>query len=292
MYMLTKKWTSLGIWLGFAAALVVTNLLDAAPESLRVLMIGNSYTAMTHEDLRAMLAADPQLKVELVAHCPGGKTIAEHAANPKVDQLLKRNGKWNVVILQEQSQLPAFAIEGPAGGPMLRQLDAGAPVLIPRIHQDQPNARIIVFETWARHRDPDLQKTLEAFHNDPLKMQAALTKGYRRMICNPPAWDFSKLVTYAPVGQAFTSWYVAHGYDNLEIKLHRPDNTHPSKSGAFLTASVLYECITGRQATALPYDGGVQGKLDGMRLADALKRHAHATLLAYRKEALPAGGGG
>lgn len=264
-----------GLFLTGLAALCFQGL-DAAQQSLRVLMIGNSYTEMTHQELRAMLAADPEIRVELTAHCPGGKTIAQHASNPKVEKLLKQNGKWNAVILQEQSQLPAFAMAGPADGPLMRQLDAGAPVMIPRIRKEQPEARIILFETWARHRDPDRQKTLEIFHGDPEAMQEALTRGYRRMISNAPDWDFTKEVVYAPVGQAFASWYKAHGYDNPAIKLHRKDNSHPAKTGAFLTAAVLYEAITGKPATKVAYDGGLKGTIDGKPLAEALKQQAHA----------------
>ena len=244
-----------------------------AAEKLRVLMIGNSYTDMTRDEVRGMLAAGGKRDVELVAECPGGRTLAQHAANPNVEKLLTKRGGWSVIILQEQSQLPAFAMAGPPDGPMLKQLDQGAPVLIPKIRKAQPKARIILFETWARHRDPDAQQTLAQLRADPVKMQEWLTAGYQRIMKNPPDWDFSKSVTYAPVGQAFASWYAAKGYDKPEFKLHRDDNTHPNKAGAILTASVLYECITDRPATESKYTGN-------LTITGELKAQAHQTLAA------------
>jgi len=253
------------------------------PESLRILMLGNSYTAMSWRQLVGFLDADPKIDAQLRAYCPGGKTLAEHAANRKVEELLGKRGEWDVVVLQEQSQLPAYALGVPGNEKLRRQLDAGAPVLIRRIHKLQPRARIVLFETWARHRDPDKQQTLAHFGGDPAKMQSALTAAYQRMRRNPGKWDFSKFVAIAPVGRAFAAWYAENGYGDPRRKLHRPDNSHPSKLGAFLAGAVLYETITGRPATGVDYLGPLKKLPDGVKLAAELKRCAHRTVEAARK---------
>ncbi len=82
---------------------------------------------------------------------------------PLVMFLARRVQPGDVVVLQDQSQLPAFAMAGPDGNPMLKQLDAGGPVLIRRIHEKHPEARVILFETWARHANPDKRDTLKKF---------------------------------------------------------------------------------------------------------------------------------
>ena len=243
-------------------------------------MIGNSYTAMTQRALRGILEADQEVDGELVAYCPGGKTLAEHAQDPKVHALLTKQGRWDVVVLQDQSQLPAYAMGGPRDENLLKQLDAGAPVLIPRIRKAQPKARIILFETWARHRAPDKAGTLKHFEGDPRKMQLALNAAYRRMVKNPGHWDFSKFVAIAPVGPAFEAWYEKFGYQDARRKLHFPDNSHPGPLGAFLAGAVLYETITGRPASKIDYTGALARQPGGAILAKDLKHVAHQTCKA------------
>jgi hypothetical protein len=249
---------------------------------MRVLMIGNSYTAMTQRVLKGFLEADPKIDVELVAYCPGGKTLAEHAQNPKVDALLTKRGRWDVVVLQDQSQLPAYAMGGPRDENLLKQLDAGAPVLIPRIRKAQPKAKIILFETWARHRAPDKAGTLKYFDGDPKKMQSALNAAYRRMVEKTGHWDFSKFVAIAPVGPAFEAWYEKFGYQDARRKLHCPDSSHPGPLGALLAGAVLYETITGRPASKVNYAGPLARQPGGARLAKDLKRFADQVCRAKR----------
>jgi hypothetical protein len=253
------------------AALLTGCAATAAEEQeLRVLMIGNSYTGQTRAEVKAFLDADPAIKLEFVTHTPGGRKLADHAKNPKVAELISDKKGWNVIVLQDQSQLPAFAMAGPEGNAMLRQLDAGGPVLLERIHDQQPKTRVILFETWARYAKPDKRDTLKAFEGRPERMQDALTKGYQRILKNPGKWDHSKFTTIAPVGTAWESWYAEHGYDDEKMSLHKPDRSHPGKLGAYLTGAVIYQSITGRAADKLGYDGG-HGELAKTLLAHARK---------------------
>ncbi|BCX46941.1 cell division protein FtsK [Haloferula helveola] len=227
-----------------------------APKPLRMLMIGNSYTAQTKAEVKAFLDADPEVKLELVTHNPGGRFLEQHAKDPKVAKLLEGSGKWDVIVLQEQSQLPAFAMKGDKGS--LERLEGGAPVLIPKILKAQPQARVMMFETWARHSGNDKANTLRHFDGDPEKMQEALTKGYEYLVRRPDAWDYSKEVSIVPVGQAFAAWYAGDGKEEGMPSLHRPDNSHPSKAGAYLTGAMFYRAITGRDPAKVSYDGGLQ----------------------------------
>lgn len=226
----------------------------AEEQELRVLMIGNSYTAMTVAEVRAFLDADPAFRAEVVAHAPGGRTLRQHAADPKVATLLKDSGRWDVIVLQDQSQVPALAMIGKDEA--TRDLDGGAPVLIRRIREEQPGARILLFETWARHREPDKQGTLRAFGGDPGRMQRELSKGYRHLLRNPGEWDFSAHATIVPVGQAFAAWYAEHGYGEDAVGLHRSDRSHPSKAGAYLTGAMFYRALTSKDPAKTGYRGG------------------------------------
>lgn len=240
----------------------------SAVEKLRVLMIGNSYTAQTRSEVKGFLDADPGIEVELVAHCPGGRKLVQHLASPKVDTLLRDDAGWDVVVLQEQSQLPAYAMR--SGGAVLEEFTKGGEGMVRKVMELQPEARIMLFETWARHRDPDKLGTLKAFGGKPEEMQEALTKGYAMLRRNPGKWDFSKSVEIAPVGSAWLAWYQHMGYEDTVFKLHSQDHSHPGNLGAFLTGAVFYRAITGRESVGVAY----RGKLVDAKLVAALKKQA------------------
>jgi ABC-type amino acid transport substrate-binding protein len=72
-----------------------------------VLFVGNSYTAVNN--LPAMftkLAASGGLTVATKALDPGGTTLADHLAARDTAEALK-GSTWNVVVLQDQSQIPS-----------------------------------------------------------------------------------------------------------------------------------------------------------------------------------------
>jgi len=241
----------------------------SAAESLRILMIGNSYTAQTKAEVKGFLDADKKLEVELVAHCPGGRKLIEHLSSPKVDALLQDKDGWDVVVLQEQSQLPAFAMT--SGGASLESFAKGGEGLLDKVTRLQPKARVLLFETWARHPAPDKFGTLKSFGGDPLKMQAALTKGYAFLRKNADKWDFSQSVEIVPVGRAWQAWYQQKGYKDDSVKLHSGDSSHPGPLGAYLTGAVFYQALTGRSPVELPFVGKVKDE----GLAEALRKQAH-----------------
>jgi hypothetical protein len=72
-----------------------------------ILFIGNSYTSVN--DLPGTfvrLACSDGHKVETAMSAEGGWKLADHAASSKTLDLIKRQ-KWDWVILQEQSEIPA-----------------------------------------------------------------------------------------------------------------------------------------------------------------------------------------
>src|SRR5262245_4864158 len=79
----------------------------AAAPVVRVLFVGNSYTAVN--DLLAVLArlsetAASPVHFEVAQHTPGGRIWEEHDADPAVDALLAEG--WDHVVLQDQSEQP------------------------------------------------------------------------------------------------------------------------------------------------------------------------------------------
>jgi len=245
-------------------------------KTLNILMLGNSYTGQTWRQLDSFLKADPKAQAAITVIAPGGRQIRQLLENSKVRDAIQGDTRWDVVTLQEQSQTPAYAFcNGGGAEQAMEALLAGGPKMISVIRKHQPGARVILFETWARHTSPDKFATLRVFGGDPKAMQAALCRGYGRMLKHdgPNGWDFTEVAGIAPVGRAWEAWYKAKGYEDETLKLHKKDNSHPGQLGAYLTGAEFYETITGRPVTGVEYAAGLPADV-----AIDLKRVASETV--------------
>jgi hypothetical protein len=109
----------------------------------RVLFIGNSYTYVNDlPGMFAKLARSGNHRVEVGMAAPGGWTLSEHANSQEtLDQL--HSSKWDLVILQEQSQIPSI------GSSRTVSMYPAARLLVRQI--EEAGATPIFFLTWA-HR--------------------------------------------------------------------------------------------------------------------------------------------
>lgn len=219
-----------------------------AAEKLSVLMIGNSYTAQTRQAVEGFLRADPSIDLSFEAHAPGGRFLDQHAKNPKVAKLLER--EWDVVVIQEQSQLPAFAMIGDAASK--KRFEEGGRALLARVRESPGDPRVLFFQTWARHGGGDKHDTLKHFDGKPEGMQDALAKAYEFL-----AGEAGGKVEIVKVGRAFERWYSEKGYAEPKFSLHQPDGSHPSRAGIFLTGAVFYRAITGRDPMGVDFSLGM-----------------------------------
>lgn len=215
------------------------------------LFVGNSYTFVNdlpteYRALETARARDP-LRIESVT--AGGYTLAQHAA----DMLTPGSAlstflvtgtvddrRWDVVVLQEQSQIPGF----PPGQPELQaSLDAAS-----SIAAHAGNDAIIVYATWGREHGDDLNPGL---YPDFLTMESLLEAGFRAMRDRLSAEGHT--VRIAPVGAAFARVYasvVAAGDDPTAVgsafdALYAADGSHPSPLGTYLATCVMLGTITG-----------------------------------------------
>jgi hypothetical protein len=252
-------------------------------EEMNILMVGNSYTMQSWTVLRDFLAADPAVEASITLHASGGKKLFQFVEDEELLKLLSGDKKWDFVVLQDQSQLPALAFNPdlPDVDEDRAAFDAGGPRLIEIIHRLHPQAQIILFETWARHPGPEKWETLAKwFDNDPDVMMKYLAEAYRSLVKRPgpDGWDHSAYVRLAPVGDAFHAWYKLNGYGYDSKKLHKTDNSHPGPLGGYLTGAVFYETLTGRKSADVSYTGGLEKVL-----ADGLKEVAAQTVEAERE---------
>lgn len=185
-------------------------------KNMRILFIGNSYTNVN--DLPGMLMAmmaTKGIKLETRSVTPGGFTLEQHWKGEEARKAIA-DGPWDYVVIQEQSQVPAF---NPAGTLKYAALFAQAV----RDAHSQP----VFYLTWARKDKPEMQEALTATY-----MKAGS--------------DARSLV--APAGIA---WQNALNADP-KLVLHAADGSHPTVQGTYLTACVFYATLLRRDPTGLP----------------------------------------
>jgi hypothetical protein len=221
-----------------------------APSVIRVLFLGNSYTYGNDlPDRFAELAKSGGHKVEVGMVAEGGWRLADHVQSTEtLDRLKSKN--WTFVILQEQSQIPAFE-------PLrTREMYPAARALVAEIRE--LGAAPIFFLTWAQ-RDGWPKYRM----NDYESMQLEIQKGYQEI-----AQELD--VPVAPVGMA---WLTAI-QQYPELNLWREDGSHPRKQGTYLAACVFYATIFHESPVGLDYRAGL---LD--ETAERLQRVAAKTVL-------------
>jgi hypothetical protein len=196
---------------------------------MRVVFLGNSFTSVN--DLPTMfadLAWSGGHRVETGSQTPGGWTLADHAGAQDTRRLLASK-PWDLVVLQEQSQIPSLESSRQADMyPAARKLvsligDAGAKPLF--------------FVTWA-HRAGWPEQGLAGYST----MQSSIDAGYLSI-----AGEESAAV--APVGFA----WMALVESAPSIGLWQDDGVHPTTSGTYLAACVFYAAIFGQSPVNLAY---------------------------------------
>lgn len=200
-------------------------------QPLHVLFVGNSYTFAN--DLPGLLvklsAAGRQRRVVTAMEAPGGCTLEQHVREGRAGKLIASK-PWDYVVLQEQSMIPVVAPE--------RMLEWG-PKLDAAVHDR--GARTLLFQTWARAGQPDMQPPLVAAYDDLARACNAARGGEGG-------------VTVVPVGQA---WQRALA-GAPPPALHVEDGSHPTAAGTYLAACTFYAVIHGRTPVGLPV------RLDGL----------------------------
>ena len=200
----------------------------------RVLFVGNSYTHALRQVLPGLLKAEGQTTtVEFIT--PGGVQLIKHLNNPRTVDTI-RKGKWDVVVFQEQSQTPACPGH-------LRKLFLEG---IRGLHEvtDKTGARTMLFNTWG-YLDGD-QRNFKGDTYD--EMQKRLNQGYGAAAKELDA-------ELAPVGNAFGE--VKKVDHQLWTQLYAPDGSHPSRTGAYLAAIVIYARLFDADPEKISFNGGL-----------------------------------
>ena len=226
-----------------------------------VLMFGNSYTQSNN--LNLMLEDFGIVNADAITS--GGQKLSGHWNNVNTPSHVSNttlrdiNTAWDYVILQDQSQVPGFYrsnsdwIDSKNGAVSL----AGA--------IDDESSEAVLMMTWGRRSGDTNNPTM---YSNFSVMQDRLEDGYIDYRDNMSNSTID--VWIAPVGLAFQHIHDAvnaSGTDpttsgNTFYDLYSSDGSHPSLSGSYLAACVLYATMTGSSPV---------GSNDSISLASSLK---------------------
>lgn len=181
-----------------------------AARELSVLFIGNSFTARNDlPGLVARFAAAAGCRLEHRLVSVGGASLRTHWN--KGDALRTfREGKFDAVVLQEQSTLPVKNAARMHDN--VRLFDEAIRAA---------GARTVLYETWARRHAPETQ--------------AAITEAYATIGAELKA-------DVIPAGTAWRAFL----RDRDRPVLHDRDGSHPTLAGSYLAACTAFGVLFGR----------------------------------------------
>lgn len=202
----------------------------------KVLFIGNSYTEYNNlPEVLKMLANSNGDSLKYVSNTPGGCTFQQHLFNQSASYI--RQGDWDYVVLQEQSQIPSFP-----DNDFYNICYPYAQQLCQMINQYCSDAQTVFYMTWGRKYGD--QQNCQIF--PPLctyeGMDSLLYLRYMIMAEDNDAW-------VSPVGAL---WHYIRD-NHPDIDLYGSDGSHPSAAGTYAAACSFYALIYGKTPLNSPY---------------------------------------
>ena len=206
-----------------------------------VLFIGNSYTYTNNMPLMVQtLATAMGDTLNYDESAIGGYTLQMHCGYaPTLAKIASQ--KWDVVILQEQSELPAFppAQVDTAVLPYAHMLDS-------MIHANDSCTQTMFLMTWGHaNGDPPNCDSYTVICNYE-GMQERLRESYMLM-----TQDNQAIV--APVGMAWKT--IMDSFPSLWLYI--PDSSHPNIDGSYLETCVVYSSLFHQPVSGCGYTAGI-----------------------------------
>lgn len=149
---------------------------------------------------------------------------------------------WDVVVLQEQSSLPAKKVST-----MCNTTMPWAKCFAGLVRKYNPNATVQWYQTWARPYEGQLYwQTSNENYCSFEGRQDKISQSYERIACTLKELGPSRI---APVGEAFRIYKETNGADFYSLFKpvflgNQPDH-HQSKLGAYISACVHFSTIFG-----------------------------------------------
>ena len=236
---------------------------ESSGNSHEILIMGNSYVASNSlHNLVDGVMNDASIYSNVSALTGGGMRLSQHWSNVASAghqwNTTLNNGNWDWVVLQDQSQIPGFPRSQAEWG-----ASKDGAVELAEVIEDNGGETVLMM-TWGR-RDGDSNNAWR--FPDFSTMQDELESGYLDYRDNISANGGNAWV--APVGLAFEHIHdkiVAEGgtptnSGNTFYNLYTGDGSHPSLSGSYLAAVVIYATITGNDPVGLSHSTSLSNGL-------------------------------
>ncbi len=218
-------------------AIFLSSSLALQAKTIRALFLGNSYTQVN--DLPSIISNIALSNGDTLiysSNTPGGYTLQGHSTNSTSLGLIA-GGPWDFVILQEQSQLPAFPDDQVEMSvyPYATQLDS-------LIHVSNPCARTLFYVTWGRKNGDAANCASFPPICTYLGMDSMLQLRYTNMAEMNQA-------ALSPVAMVWRK--IRNDYPTID--LYSGDESHPSAAGSFAAACTFYAMMFEKDPSTVPY---------------------------------------
>ncbi len=216
-------------------------LFNSYAQDTKVLFLGNSYTYVN--DLPTILLKLANSNGHTLVkdqNTPGGYRFKNHASNNTSLNKIKQGG-WDYVVLQAQSQEPSWPISQ-----IENEVFPYAKMLCDTIKHYNPCAEILFFDTWGRQNGDQQNCSQWPPVCTFAGMNDRLLAGYYLMAEQNKA-------AISPIGIAWKQ-VREDGLMN-DISLYSSDGSHPSVYGSYLAACVMYYSLFKEPVQSSFYNG-------------------------------------
>jgi len=217
---------------------------------IKVLFIGNSYVYVNN--LPAIItetANSTNNEIVIDTSVPGGYTLKMHSKDSSTINKIKE-GIWDYVVLQEQSQLPASEFTK-----VETDMLPSAHCLDSIIHKYNPNCKTVFYMTWGRKNGDLLAKPFQTYQ----EMDSLISIRYILMAKMNHA-------TLSPAGIVWN--YIRKCYP--EIELYSNDGSHPSEAGAYATACCFNTIFFKKDPATIKFNYNLNNS-DALKIRQAVK---------------------
>jgi hypothetical protein len=232
---------------------------------LNVLFIGNSYTYVNSlPQICVGIAASAGDVVFYDNYTPGGYTFQQHASDSNAIKKIMQ-GRWDFVVLQEQSQLPSSPDSDVSKDvlPFAHSLDS-------LIHWYNPKGKTVFYMTWGRKNGDTAKCKTWPPVCSYRGMDSLLAMRYTLMA----RLNHSDI---APVGAIWR--YLREKYPSLELYLR--DESHPSEAGSYAAACCFYTVFFQKDPGEIKYNYTLSTE-DARKIRNAVRKVVFDDLAKWR----------
>ena len=240
--------------------------LSQAQEMKNVLFVGNSYTEVNNlPQMVADVAASMGDALAFSTVTPGGCTLRQHCSNQSMT--LIRQGGWDAVVLQEQSQYPSFP-----DGQVQSEVFPYAKRLVDSIYAHGWCAEPMFYMTWGR-RDGDA-------YNAQFFPPLATYEGMDSLLCaRYMSMGADNDASVCPVGRV---WHRLR-HNHPDIELYQADGSHPSVAGTYAAACSFYTMLFHGDPAAITFSPDALSPAVALTIRQAVSAVVYDSLPVWQR---------